>query len=147
MTKHNKDIHKGVQNQFGDEIITVSPIKVIHGNCTTDKLFQDKQKILSLALEIFCKTPNESVIECIGSVAELHTKPQRKSKFHRFENELMVDLNGPTLSKGKNFIEKSMDRHFRSRKNWNFKTGSSQFFVSQVVARINAQPSRITFME
>ena len=115
MTKHNKDIHKGVQNQFGDEIITVSSIKVIHGNRTTDKLFQDKQKILSLALEIFCKTPNESII---GSVAELHTKPQRKSKFHRFENELMVDLNGPTLSKGKNLIEKSMDRHFGPRKNW-----------------------------
>ena len=76
MTKHNKDIHKGVQNQFGDEIITVSPIKVIHGNCTTDKLFQDKQKILSLAFEIFSTTLNESVIKCIGRVAELQTTPQ-----------------------------------------------------------------------
>ena len=147
MMKHNKDIHKGARNQFGDEITTFSSIKIIHGICKSDKLYQDKQNILSLALEIFCKTPNESVIECIGSVAELHTKPQRNSAFHRFENELMVDWNGPVLSKAKNFIEKSLDRHFGSRKNWNFKTGSSKFFVSQVVDRINSQPSRLTFME
>ena len=129
MTKHNKDIHKGVQNQFGDEIITVSPIKVIHGNCTTDKLFQDKQKILSLALEIFCKTPNESIIECIGSVAELHTKPQFHSQ--RVKTSL------------KNQWVDILDQERIGI----FKTESSNFFVSQVVARINAQSSRITFME
>lgn len=38
--------------------------------------------------------------------------------FHRFENELMVNWNGPTLSKAKNSIENSMDRDFVSRKYW-----------------------------
>ena len=69
----------------------------------------DKQKI----------NPIESELKCIGNLAELHAKPQKNSNFHRFENELKVDWNGPTLSKGKQFIEKYIDRHFGSRKNLN----------------------------
>ena len=147
MTKHNKDIHKGEFNQFGDQVISFSSIKIVHGICKEEKLYMGKEKFLSLALKIFCKTPNESVIECIGSVAELHTQPQRNCNFKKFETELMVDWNCPNLAKAKLFIEKSLDRHFGSRKKWNFKTGSSKFFISQVVDRINSQPSRLSFME
>ena len=68
--------------------------------------------------------PIESELQkCIGNLAELHTKLQKNSNFHRFENELIVNSNGPTLSKGKQFIEKYIDRHFGSRKNWNCKNG------------------------
>ena len=33
------------------------------------------------------------------------------------------------------------------RKNWRFKSGSSKYFVSQVVDRVSSQPSRLSFME
>ena len=42
---------------------------------------------------------NGNVIESIGSVAELHTKPQMNCNFKRFETELMLDWNGPTVLK------------------------------------------------
>ena len=45
-------------------------------------------------LKVFCKKPNESVVESIGSVAELNTKPQRNCNFQKFETELKLDLNG-----------------------------------------------------
>ena len=80
--------------------------------------------------------PNESVVECIGSIAELHTKPQRNCLFKRYETELSVDWNGTNLTKAEAFLEKSLDRHFESRKKWNFKTGSSKFLTSKVVDRI-----------
>ena len=52
-----------------------------------------------------------------------------------------------TLFKAKVFIKQSLDRHFGSRKKWNFKTGSTKQFTSQVVDRINAKPSPLCFME
>ena len=48
------------------------------------------------------------VIECIGSVAKLNTKPQRNSSFHIFENEFMVDWNGLEASLGKNIVLKKI---------------------------------------
>ena len=114
--KHNKDMHKGELTQFGDKVVKYSSIKIVHGICKEEQLFNDKKKILSLALKVFCKTPNESVVECIGSIAELHTKPQRNCNFKRFETELLVDWNGPIIHKAQSFLEKSLDRHFGSRK-------------------------------
>ena len=147
MQKHNKDIHKGDLNTFGDEIVSFSSMKVFQGICKSENLYNGKERILGFALKVFCKSPNESVIECIGSVTELHTKPQRKCNFKRFETEIFIDWNCPTLSKAKGFIERSLDRHFGSRKKWNFKTGSTKYFTSQVVDRINAKPSPLCFME
>ena len=104
--KHNMDIHGGDQTQFCDKIVTYSSIKVIHGICKEKRLYQDKQKILSFALKIFCKTPNESIIECMGSIAELHTKPQRNCNFKLFETELMVDWIGAKFTKGPGILRK-----------------------------------------
>ena len=69
-------------------------------------------------------------IESIGRVAD--TKPQSNCNFKKFETELMLDWNGPTGPKSQSFIEKSLNRHFGSRKNWRFKSGSSKYFVSQL---------------
>jgi hypothetical protein len=68
-----------------------SSIKNIHGICKSKYLYEGKELIVSLALKVFCKTPNESVIESIGSVAELHTKSQRNCNFMNFKTELMLD--------------------------------------------------------
>ena len=40
-------------------------------------MYNGKDIILGFALKHFYKPPNESVIECIGSVTKLCTKPQR----------------------------------------------------------------------
>ena len=71
----------------------------------------------------------------------------RNCNFKRFETKIIIDWNCPTLFKTKGFIEQSLDRHFGSRKKWNFKTGSTKYFTSQVVDRINAKPSPLCFME
>ena len=86
-------------------------------------------------------------MESIESVAELHTKPQRNCNFKKFETELMLDWNGPNVTKSRALVEKSLDGHFGSRKKWRFKSGSTKFFVSQVVDRIVSQPMRLSFME
>ena len=80
-------------------------------------------------------------------MAELHTKPQRNCNFKRFETELMLDWNGPTVPKSQAFIEKSLDRHFGGRKKLRFKTGYSKFFVSQVVDSGTSDPSRLSFVD
>jgi hypothetical protein len=140
-------MHKGELTQFGDKVVKYSSIKVVHGICKEERLFNDKKLILSLALKVFCKTPNESVVECIGSIAELHTKPQRNCNFKRFETELVIDWNGPIIHRAQPFLEKSLDRHFGTRKKWRFHTGSTKFGVSKVVDRIHNEPSRLSFME
>ena len=145
--KHNVDIHGGEITQFCDRIVKYSSIKIMHGICKDQRVFENKKKFLAFALKIFCKTPNESVIESMGSIAELHTTPQRNCDFKKFEAELLIDWNGPNLTRAQGFLEKSLDRHFGTRKQWRFKSGSSKFFVSKVVDRINNQPSRLSFME
>ena len=144
LQKHNKNTHNGEMTQFCDRVVKYSSMKIIHGICQNKFLYQGKEEFLSLALKVFCKTPNESVIESIGSVAELHTKPQRNCNFKKFETELMLDWNGPNVKKSQSFVEKSMDRYFGSRRNWRFKSGSSKFFVSKVVERITTEPSRLS---
>ena len=75
------------------------------------------------------------------------TKNYRETVFFRnFETELMLDWNGPTVSKSQAFIEKSLESHFGGRQNFRFKTGSSKFFVSQV-DRVTSRPSRLSFQE
>ena len=151
LQKQNLFIHNGEITQFCDRIVRYSSMihsmKIIHGICHNKCLYEGKEQFSSLPLKIICKTSNESVIEFIGSVAELHTKPQKNCNFKKFETELMLDWNGPTVPKSQSFIEKSLDRHFGSRKNWRFKSGSSKYFVSQVVDRVSSQPSRLSFME
>ena len=142
-----KIVHKNETTHFGDEKRKVSVIKVLHGICKDKKLYQDKKEFLSFALKLLCKIPNESVVECIGSIAELHTKPQRNCNFRRYETELMIDWNGPNLSKAEALLINSLDRHFGSRKKWHFKTGSTKYFISRVVYDINKQTSRICFLE
>ena len=120
--KHNIITHNGETTQFCDRIVKYSSMKIIHGICQNMWLYDGKEQFLLLALKVFCKTPIESVIESIGSVAELHTKPQTNCNFKKFETELMLDWNGPTAPKLQSFLEKSLDRHFGSRQNWRFKS-------------------------
>lgn len=145
--KHNVDIHGGELTRFCDSVIKYSSIKIIHGICKDERVFSNKERFLGFALKVFCKTPNESVIESMGSIAELHTVPQRNCDFKKFETELLIDWNGPNIPKSQRFVEQSLDRHFGSRKQWRFKSGSSKFCVSKVVDRITSQPSRLSFME
>ena len=145
--RHVQNIHRGEDTSFCDQIVKLSTIKILHGTCKQEKLYNDKKQFWSLALKLLCKTPNESVIECIGSLAQLHSKPQRNNKFKSFESELHVDWNGPNLPKAGPILEKALDRHFGSRKNWRFKTGSSKFITSKVVDRITRESSRLAFLE
>ena len=52
------------------------------------------------------KTPNEGVVESIGSVLNLHSAPNRKAKQITYPNEMVIDCNGPPLAKADKFIEK-----------------------------------------
>ena len=81
-----------------------SSIKVLHGVCKLEKYYIDKQKFISLALKLLCKTPNEAVVESLGSVLQKHMKPERPAKQSSFDNELQIDWNGPVISKADNFL-------------------------------------------
>ena len=91
LQKHYLFTHDGETTQFCERVVKYSSMKIIHGICQSKYLYEEKKQFLSLALKVFCKTPNESVIESIGSVAELHTKPRRKCNFKRFETEIGMD--------------------------------------------------------
>ena len=58
-----------------------------------------------------------------------------------FETEIFIDWNCTATFKAKNFNERSLDRHFGSRKKCNSKSGSTQYFTCQVIDRSNPQPS------
>lgn len=145
--KHVMNIHQGENTSFADVETKFLSTKILHGICKNENLYDNKQEFLTLALKLLCKSPNESVVECIGSVAELHAKPQRNANYRVYETELHIDWNGPNLTKARPLIERALDRHFGSRKKWHFKTGNSKYFTSKVVDRKMKESSRLSFME
>ena len=99
------------------------------------------------SIKAFCKSLNESIVESIGSVAELHARPLRNASPQVYENELHIDWNGPKMSQDKPLIERALDRHFGSRKQWHFKVGETKYVTSNVVDRQIKEASRLSFME
>ena len=55
-------------------------------------------------MKIAVKTPNESVVESIGSVLNLHSAPNRNSKQVSYHNEMVIDWNGPPTAKADQLI-------------------------------------------
>ena len=147
LKKHAESAHKQKETvRCQDLLRSFSSVKVLHGICQQEKLFCDKQEFISLALKLLCKTPNEAVVESIGSVLQLHMKPQRNARQTNFEHELHIDWNGPVVARADDLIAKAIDRHFGSRKKWNLKSGESKFFTSKVVDRQKVEKSRLSFM-
>ena len=82
-----------------------------------------------MALRLLWKTPNEVVVESIGSILEKHRKLQRPGGKNSFVSEMHIDWNGPVVSKTDNVLARSLDRKFGSRKKWNFKTGNTKYYI------------------
>ena len=145
--KHIETVHKGaVYAQAQDRLVRFSSVKVLHGVCKLEKYYIDQQKFISLALKLLCKTPNEAVVESLGSVLQKHMKPERSAKQSSFDSELHIDWNGPVVTKADSLLERSLDKKFGSRKRWNFKVGDSKFYTSKVVDRKKAETSRLSFL-
>ena len=144
---HVENIHIGTDTSFCDLITKFSSIKVLHGICQQEKYYQDKQRFLSIALKLSCKTPNEYIVESMGSIVERHAAPQRNTRFYKYKNEVMRDWNGPTLAKSKPLIARVLDRKYGARKNWHFKTGSNKFAISKVLDRKLWESSALSFLE
>ena len=106
-----------------------------------EKLHFGKQKFVSLALKLLCKTPNEAVVESMGSMLQKHMKPERNANQSAFEGEMHIDWNGPVVSRADHLLSRSLDRKFGSRKRWHFKSGSSRFYTSDVVDRKRSETS------
>ena len=121
-------------------------MKLLHGVCHFEKYYCDKKEFLALALKIAVKTPNEAVVESIGSILNLHSAPNRNCNQKTYHNELMIDWNGPPVSKADNIIKEALDLHFSGRKKWHFKVTSSKFAVSEVVDRKLKEPSKLSFV-
>ena len=115
-------------------------LKVLHGVCQLEKYYSNQQLFISLALKLLCKTPNEAVVESLGSLLQKHMKPERSAKQNTFDSELHIDWNRPVISRADSQLERSLDRKFGSRKRWNFKAGESKFFTSKVVNPISHGP-------
>ena len=110
------------------------------------QFYDGNQKFIALALKLLCKTPNEAVVESMGSMLQKHMKPERPAKQSAFEAEMNIDWNGPVVSKSDHLLEEALDRKFGSRKKWSFKSGDSKFYTSKVVDRKKCETSRLSFM-
>ena len=110
-------MHKNTDTGFEDAFRTYSTMKLLHGVCHFEKYYCDKKEFLALALKIAVKTPNEAVVESIGSILNLHSAPNRNCNQKTYHNELMIDWNGPPVSKADNIIKEALDLHFSGRKN------------------------------
>ena len=82
----------------------------------------------------------------MGSMLQKHMKPERNCTQSAFEDEMHIDWNGPVVSRADSLLSVSLDRRFGSRKCWNFKTGSSKSYTSQVVDRKKSEHSRLSFL-
>ena len=132
-------MHKNTDTGFEDAFRTYSTMKLLHGVCHFEKYYCDKKEFLALALKVAVKTPNEAVVESIGSILNLHSAPNRNCNQKTYHNELMIDWNGPPVSKADNIIKEALDLHFSGRKKWHFRVTSSKFAVSE-------EPSKLSFV-
>lgn len=147
LIKHANNAHANLDSvRGGDQIKTFSSIKVLHGVCQQEQFYAGNKQFLALALKLLCKTPNEAIVESMGSMLQKHMKSERNAKQSAFEAEMNIDWNGPVVSRSEKLLEESLDRKFGSRKQWNFKSGETKFFSSKVVDRKRAEVSRLAFM-
>ena len=108
-------------------------MKVFQGICKSENLYNRIERILGFALQAFCKSPNNISDRMYRQCDRAAYKTLENCNFKRFETETFIDWTCSTLFKAKGFIERSLERHFGSRKKWNFKTGLTKYFISQVV--------------
>ena len=101
---------------------------------------------IQLALKLACKTPNEAVVESVGSMLNKHMRADRPGSQISFDCEMHIDWNGPVVSKANTLLERALDNKFGSRKRWNFKSGNSKFYVSKVVDRKKLEHSPLSFI-
>ena len=62
------------------QIKTFNSIKVLHGVCLQEKSVFGKQEFPNIALKLLCKTPNEAVVESMGSILQKHMQPERNAE-------------------------------------------------------------------
>ena len=75
LVMHVKSNHNDKETvQTLDQIKTFNSIKVLHGVCLQEKFYFWKQEFLNIALKLLCKTPNEAVVESMGSMLQKHMK-------------------------------------------------------------------------
>ena len=145
--KHFNSSHGDLEDvQFGDKLKQFSSMKVLHGVCQFSKYFQNMQMFIQLALKLACKTPNEAVVESVGSMLNKHMRADRPGSQISFDCEMHIDWNGPVVSKANTLLERALDNKFGSRKRWNFKSGNSKFYVSKVVDRKKLEHSPLSFI-
>ena len=92
LARHFKSNHKDKETmQTLDQIKTINSIKVLHGVCIQEKFYFGKQGFLNIALKLLCKTPNEAVVESLGSMLQKHMKPEHNSKQTAFTADMHID--------------------------------------------------------
>ena len=87
----------------------MSSIKVLQGVCLQEKFYFGKQNFLNIALKLLCKTPNEAIVESMGSILAKHMKLERNASGSSFEGEMHFDWNGIVVSRADNILSVSLD--------------------------------------
>ena len=92
LIKHAASAHSNLESvRCEDQIKTFSSIKVLQGVCQQEKFYAGNQNFIVLALKLLCKTPNEAIVESMGSMLQKHMKPERNALQVAFEAELNID--------------------------------------------------------
>ena len=110
--KHVETSHINEDTEFSDSIGTYSSMKLLYGVCHFNKYNLDKKEFLALALKISVKTLNENIVGSIGSMLNLQSQHNRPCNQITYHNELMIDWNGPPITKADNIIKQAHDLHF-----------------------------------
>ena len=98
------------------------------------------------------KSSNESVVESMGMIIDLHAAPGRHPDPEVYAIESFVHWNGPVLSRSRRMLTAALNLHFKGKR-WNFTNthlrGDKLAFkqVSLVVDRVRAEKSRLPFVE
>ena len=92
------------------------------------------------------KSSNESVVESMGMIIDLHSAPGRHPDPEVCAVESFIHWNGPVLSRSRRMLTAALNLHFKGNR-WNFTNtclrGEKLMFkqVSLVVDRVQARPS------
>lgn len=144
----HRDMSVEEQAKADEQIPGTTIMKVVF---TQARFYEGVGDFLHLFSHCIMKTPNESVVEGMGSILDRHTHHSRASMdIQTCAQEAMIHWNGPLPHEAERFLTMSLNKFFGGKK-WKFwhQDGRDRFAkakVSTVLDRHMAERSKFPFL-
>ena len=130
-----------------DKLVAMTEVSRWNKVCRSSVYYSGCENILNLALACFIKSPNESIVESVGSVINQHGKKSRSSmKNENLDSELFIAWNGPEemSSQANDLIERAIKKHFKDKPlHFYSMEQAKSFYQSTTVTNHLKKPSRV----